>query len=305
MGTCINCKHFKPSRLGAQAGGYCQRNPPQLGLFGLGQRNPYVKPNGWCSHWESKYGESTPFKKIEEPKLLNKTDETDPLKILAIRYAKGEITKKEFEQTKKDILELSKGKPIEKTIKPKKTQTIKPKKSVSISSGEKTDKAKRVTDKVQKQLLKKDNVIHKLIDKIHQGNYKERIDSIKTLGALGDKKAVEPLLEIINEKPKDESTVPLILKALVEIGDSNAIERLTEIKKNTSKYLDKQFSEVIHLLSSAEKPKNTKKETKKPMEKKTEKTYKISCPQCNSKIEVGKSVKKLKCPECGFKLEFT
>jgi len=46
-------------------------------------------------------------------------------------------------------------------------------------------------------------------------------------------------------------------------------------------------------------------QTIKPKKPKKENTYKISCPQCNSKIEVGESVKKIKCPECGFEIEFT
>ena len=107
--------------------------------------------------------------------------------------------------------------------------------------------------------LRENKEINKLINKIHQGKYQERIDSIKALGALGDKTAVEPLLEIIKQRPRDESTVPLILKALGEIGDSSTIEPLTGIRKNTSKHLDKNFADTIQSLSSAKKPQKSKK----------------------------------------------
>jgi len=43
------------------------------------------------------------FKKEEHEKKVKKSDEDDVLKVLKLRYAKGEITKKEFEKLKKDL----------------------------------------------------------------------------------------------------------------------------------------------------------------------------------------------------------
>ncbi|GEM_PF-4624175 len=86
--------------------------------------------------------------------------------------------------------------------------------------------------------------VDRLINKIHQGNYRKRRDPIKALGTLGDKKAGKPLLDNIHEKPRDESTVPLILNALGKIGDSCTIAHLVVIQKNAYKYLDKYFSKT-------------------------------------------------------------
>ena len=173
-------------------------------------------------------------------------------------------------------------------------KTRQPNKKASMSSVEKTVRGENSTDTAPIYVSTDNDDVNKLINDIYQGNYRERIDSIKALGALGDNTAVKPLLDIVTKRPRDESTVPLILQALVEIGDSSAIEPLTDIRKNTSKYLDKNFAETIQLLSSAKKPQKSRKEKK----------YKISCPQCNSEIKVNESVKKLKCPECGYELEF-
>ena len=136
--NCGTCKYFKPDRgiLSLLGSGTCTRNPPKpWSVFHMAQR-PQVYSSQSCGQWESKYdtyfGLPKPTNKIREPKppnkteelkSINKTDLAEPLKILGVRYAKGELTKSEFEKMKKEILGLNEDEPIKKAKKTKSKNT--------------------------------------------------------------------------------------------------------------------------------------------------------------------------------------
>jgi HEAT repeat protein len=68
-----------------------------------------------------------------------------------------------------------------------------------------------------------------------------RVDTVKTLGQIGDARAVEPLLRLLKDYPKDKKDWFYVHKeaifALGQIGDARAVESLIALSKSSNRFI--------------------------------------------------------------------
>ena len=64
-----------------------------------------------------------------------------------------------------------------------------------------------------------------LLDAMHNGNWDEHIEAIKALGNLGNKKAVEPLSDLLHKNPTHEGRAHHILASLEKLGYKKKLDK--------------------------------------------------------------------------------
>lgn len=79
--------------------------------------------------------------------------------------------------------------------------------------------------------ISRPNEVESLIQALKDGDWEARRDAVRTLGELGDARAVEPLIQVVRRgnilDPRE-----LAAAALGEIGDTSAVEPLIEVLKD-------------------------------------------------------------------------
>lgn len=106
----------------------------------------------------------------------------------------------------------------------------------NILKGDTLDDEKKVVEEVKKdkeiaeKLLE---VVQPLIEALKIEDYEIRYSAAKLLGLIGDKRAVEPLIEALkNDNFFTDLVKVRIIKSLAELGDKKAVEALIEALKN-------------------------------------------------------------------------
>ena len=106
----------------------------------------------------------------------------------------------------------------------------------------------------------------KILHDLDKGMDEEREDAAFRLGAIGDKRAVKPLLNHLKGEPY-ASITKAIVWAVGEIGDESAVPKLLELsEQKTDIYLKKHYAGALLRIGKSIKNKKVEEENAKALQ---------------------------------------